>query len=256
MAIPHVLILGGTSEARALAHRLVARGDMRVTLSLAGRTENPLPQAGDVRVGGFGGAPGLAEWLRAGHVDVLVDATHPFAARITANAVEAAGAAAVPLVRLERPQWEQQPGDKWIDARDIDHAVTLLGTAPRTVFLAIGRQEAGRFAASPQHRYIARSVEPVDMADRIAGARYILDRGPFTETDERSLLSAHGVEIVVAKNSGGEATYGKIAAARHLGLPVVMVSRPQPPVRGAAATVDEAIVRILDHVGLPADRGE
>jgi precorrin-6A/cobalt-precorrin-6A reductase len=256
MAIPHVLILGGTGEARALARRLVARGDMRVTLSLAGRTENPLPQAGAVRVGGFGGAQGLAQWLRAGQVDVLVDATHPFAARITANAVEAAATAAVPLVRLERPKWERQPGDNWTDAEDTDHAASLLGEAPLTVFLAIGRQEAGRFAASPQHRYIVRSVEPLAAVDRIVGAHYILDRGPFTEADERSLLSANGVEIVVAKNSGGEATYGKIAAARQLGLPVVMVSRPQPPVGDAAATVDEAIGLIGDHVGLPADRGE
>ncbi|WP_421925651.1 cobalt-precorrin-6A reductase [Neoaquamicrobium sediminum] len=256
MAIPHVLILGGTSEARVLARRLVARGDMRVTLSLAGRTENPLPQAGAVRVGGFGGAQGLAQWLRAGQVDVLVDATHPFAARITANAVEASRAAAVPLVRLERAPWEPQPGDDWVGARDIDHAAALLGEAPRTVFLAIGRQEAGRFAIRPQHRYIVRSVEPVDTAERIAGAHYILGRGPFAEADEHALLLEHGIEIIVAKNSGGEATYGKIAAARQLGLPVVMVSRPQPPVGDAAATVDEAIVRIGDHVGLPADRGE
>lgn len=256
MAIPHVLILGGTGEARALARHLAARGDVRVTLSLAGRTGNPLPQAGEVRVGGFGGAKGLADWLRARQVDVLADATHPFAARISANAVEAAGAAGVPLVRLERPQWERQAGDRWVDARDMGHAVALLGDTPRTVFLAVGRQEAGRFAASPRHSYIVRSVEPVEAADRIAGARYILDRGPFAEADERALLSAHGVEIVVAKNSGGDATYGKIAAARQLGLSVVMVARPQPPFAGAAASVDEALARILDHVCLPAVRGE
>lgn len=256
MAIPHVLILGGTGEARALARHLAARGDVRVTLSLAGRTGNPLPQAGEVRVGGFGGAKGLADWLRARQVDVLADATHPFAARISANAVDAAGAAGVPLVRLERPQWERQAGDRWVDARDMGHAVALLGDTPRTVFLAVGRQEAGRFAASPQHRYIVRSVEPVEAADRIAGARYILDRGPFAEADERALLSAHGVEIVVAKNSGGDATYGKIAAARQLGLSVVMVARPQPPFAGAAASLDEALARILDHACLPAVRGE
>ena len=256
MAIPHVLILGGTGEARALARGLAARGDVRVTLSLAGRTGNPLPQAGEVRVGGFGGAQGLADWLRARQVDVLADATHPFAARISANAVEASGAAAVPLVRLERPQWVRQRGDNWIDAQDMDHAVALLGDTPRTVFLAVGRQEAGRFAASPQHRYIVRSVEPVEAADRIAGARYILDRGPFAEADERALLSAHGVEIVVAKNSGGDATYGKIAAARHLGLAVVMIARPQLPLAGAAASVEEVLARILDHACLPAVRGE
>ncbi len=256
MAIPHVLILGGTGEARALARRLAARGDVRVTLSLAGRTGNPLPQAGEVRVGGFGGAQGLADWLRAEHVDVLADATHPFAARISANAVDAAGAAGVPLVRLERPQWERHTGDRWVDARDMEHAVALLGDTPRTVFLAIGRQEVDCFAASPQHRYIVRSVEPVDAADRIAGAHYILDRGPFPEAAEHALLSAHGVEIVVAKNSGGDATYGKIAAARQLGLPVVMVARPKPPLAGAAASVDGALARILDHAGLPADRGE
>lgn len=256
MTIPHILILGGTSEARLLARRLAGRGDLRLTMSLAGRTENPLPQAGEVRTGGFGGTEGLAAWLRGENVAVLVDATHPFAARISANAQEAARLADVPLVVLERPQWLPVEGDRWTPARDLTEAASLLGDAPRTVFLAIGRQELAPFRACPQHAYIARSVDPVDGESAIPGARHILARGPFAEEAELELMREHDVDVLVAKNSGGEATYGKIAAARRLGLPVVMVARPRPPAAGAAHMVGEAAERVIHLAGLPAERGE
>lgn len=256
MTSRHVLILGGTGDARQLAERLAARRDLRITLSLAGRTKAPLAQAGDVRTGGFGGADGLARWLDDNHVGALIDATHPFAARMSQNAVAAANAAGIPLIVLARPQWERSAGDRWIDAEDVADAARLLGDVRQTVFLAIGRQELAPFTAEPQHRYIVRSVDAVDDSLRLADARYILDRGPFAEADERRLFECEGVEIVVAKNSGGDATYGKIAAARALGLPVVMVRRPQPTGVPAVASIDEAIA-MLDHVlDLAADRGE
>lgn len=256
MTSRHVLILGGTGDARQLAERLTARRGLRITLSLAGRTKVPLAQAGDVRTGGFGGADGLARWLLDNHVDTLIDATHPFAARMSQNAVAAANAAGIPLIVLARPQWERGAGDRWIDAEDTADAARLLGDVRQTVFLAIGRQELAPFAAAPQHRYIVRSVDAVDDSLRLADARYILDRGPFAEADERRLFEREGVKIVVAKNSGGDATYGKIAAARALGLPVVMVRRPRPTGVPTVASIDEAIW-VLDHLpGLPADRGE
>lgn len=256
MATPHILILGGTGEARRLAEKLVASGDTKVTLSLAGRTAAPLAQAGEVRIGGFGGADGLADWLRAQAVDILVDATHPFAARISANAVTASGIAGVPLVALRRPAWQRQPRDRWIDTGSVPEAARLLGQEPRTVFLAIGRQELAPFKAFLLHRYVVRSVDPVEDGDALRGATYILDRGPFTEAAERQLLLAHGVQIVVAKNSGGDATYGKIAAARELGVPVVMVGRPPAGGGEAFASVEQAQERIRHLAGLPAKRGE
>lgn len=243
-----------------MAERLTAAGRLRVTLSLAGRTEQPLPQAGEVRRGGFGGADGLADWLGANAVDLMVDATHPFARHISENADAAARKSGVALLGLARPPWSPVEGDRWIDAGDIAQAAALLPGEPKTVFLAIGRQELAPFRAFPQHSYIVRSVDPVAPEQQLAGARYILDRGPFAEDGERALMTAHGVELVVAKNSGGAATYGKIAAARALGLPVVMVRRPAARQDGAA-TVDEAVIRILHLAGLPPhepphERGE
>lgn len=255
MTVPHVLILGGTGEARLLAERLVEAGELRITLSLAGRTAHPLPQAGDLRRGGFGGADGLANWLGANAVDILVDATHPFARHISGNASVAAKKSGIPLVTLERPPWRAVEGDRWIDAASVADATPLLGEAPKAVFLAIGRQELAPFRAFPQHRYIVRSVDPVTAVFQLPNADYILERGPFAEDDERTLFIKHGVDIVVAKNSGGEATYAKIAAARALGLPVVMVCRPVQR-KADATTVDEAMEKVLHLAALPQERGE
>lgn len=251
----HVLVLGGTGAARDLATRLAARPALRVTYSLAGRTRAPsLPGCG-VRVGGFGGAAGLGEWLARQDVRLLVDATHPFASRISANAAEAARAAAVPLVALGRPVWTRRDGDRWIDVPDTAAAAAALGATPRRVFLAIGRQDVGAFRVAPQHRYLVRSIEPVDPADLPPGAETLLARGPFAEVGERALLESRRVEIVVARNSGGAATYAKIAAARALALPVVMIARPAGV--AAAGSVDAALAQIERHLALaPVERGE
>lgn len=250
-----VLILGGTGEARELASRLTARRDLRVTVSLAGRTKNPLPQEGDVRTGGFGGADGLARYLRDERVSLIVDATHPFAARISANAVVAAKEAGIPVVVLDRPAWEQLPGDRWALVDNMAEAARHLGDTPRTVFLAIGRQELALFQAAPQHAYIVRTIDPVDPSVSLLDADYILDRGPFAEDDERRLFAERGVEILVAKNSGGCATYAKIAAARRLGIPVIMVRRPSAFGGTRVFSVDEAVAMVDHLAGAPAERG-
>lgn len=254
MTSRHVLILGGTGDARQLAERLAKRGDLRITLSLAGRTRAPLALAGEVRTGGFGGADGLSRWLRDNDVDLLVDTTHPFAAQMSANAVSAAQATGIPLIALDRPAWLQTPGDRWIEANDVADAAHLLGDVRQTIFLAIGRQELAPFAAQPQHRYIVRSVDAVE-AD-LPDAAYILARGPFDEAGERELFLRHGIDIVVAKNSGGAATYGKIAAARELNIPVVMVRRPQAIGAPTVGSIDEVIAALAHALGLPAERGE
>jgi precorrin-6A/cobalt-precorrin-6A reductase len=241
-----ILILGGTIEARLLADALAERSDLAVTLSLAGRTAKPLPQPVPARVGGFGGAKGLADYLRAEKIDALIDATHPYAATISANAAEAARAAGVKLLALRRPAWTKVDGDSWIEVASIDEAVDALGQAPRRVFLALGRKELQPFTAAPQHVYLIRSVDPVDPPLSVPHAIYVAARGPFTEAEDRALLRRHRIDAVVAKNSGGTATYGKIAAARTLQLPVIMLARPTLPEVDSVATVDEALAW-LDH---------
>ncbi len=250
----HVLILGGTGEARDLATRLASRPGHSVTYSLAGRTRAPALPGCAVRSGGFGGAAGLAAWIASQGVRVLVDATHPFAERMSANAAGAARIAGVALVVLRRPGWTRVPGDRWTEVPDMPAAAAALGAVPRRVLLAVGRQQVGAFRAAPQHRYLVRSIEPVDPGALPDGAEALLARGPFDAAAERALLAGRGIEAVVAKNSGGAATYAKIAAARALGLPVVLVARPAAP--GAVETVDAALAEVARHRAPRADRGE
>jgi precorrin-6A/cobalt-precorrin-6A reductase len=241
-----ILILGGTTEARRLAERLVERADVAVTVSLAGRTAAPATHAVPVRIGGFGGAEGLGEYLTAERVDALIDATHPYAAIISANAADAAAATRVPLLALRRPPWVPRSGDRWIEVADAAAAVKALGEASRRVFLALGKREIRTFAQAPQHYYLVRSVEPVDPPLAVPHASYVTGRGPFTEANDRALLAAHAIDLVIARNSGGTATYGKIAAARALGLSVILLRRPALPAVPSVETVEDA-VSWLDH---------
>ena len=250
-----VLILGGTAEARLLAERLFARGGFSITLSLAGRTAAPAAQKVPVQVGGFGGADGLADHLRRERIDVLIDATHPYAAIISANAARAAHAAGVALLGLHRPPWSPVAGDRWTFVPDAKAAVQALGPAPRRVFLALGRKELAPFCRAPQHFYLVRSVDPVEPPLAVPHTTYLLGRGPFAEDADRALLTEHRIDLIVAKNSGGTATYGKIAAARALCLEVIMLRRPVLPNIPAVATVDEALAW-LDHARTSAaERG-
>jgi precorrin-6A/cobalt-precorrin-6A reductase len=251
----HILILGGTSEARQLAQRLAGRACLAVTLSLAGRTASPTPVPVPVRIGGFGGARGLAEYLVTERIDALIDATHPYAAVISANAVEAATLTGVRFLALRRAPWVAQVGDRWTDVADVHEAVRALGETPRRVFLALGRKELAPFVAAPQHHYVVRSVDPVEPPLAVPHAEYLIGRGPFGEADEHILLASRSIEVIVAKNSGGGATYGKLAAARALGLQVVMLRRPILPAAPTVGTVEDAVAWI-DHARLPgAERG-
>ncbi|MER9750733.1 cobalt-precorrin-6A reductase [Mesorhizobium sp. M0140] len=245
-----ILILGGTTEARQLAGKLAARAS--VTLSLAGRTESPVEQGVPVRSGGYGGADGLATYLRETGTDLLIDATHPYAARISANAAQAARVAGVPILALRRPGWEPVEGDRWTEVNTSGDAARALGLAPRRVFLALGRQEVAAFEAAPQHHYLVRSVDAIEPKLAVPDASYLLARGPFREAEERALLEKQRIDVVVSKNSGGEATYGKIAAARALGLQVVMIQRPTLPDVPAAESV-EALTVMVDHFVRPVD---
>jgi precorrin-6A/cobalt-precorrin-6A reductase len=221
-----ILILGGTSEASALARRLAGDERFAATLSLAGRTSRPMPQPLATRIGGFGGAQGLAQWLVAERIEAVVDATHPYADRISANAVAACRDIGVDLVSIARTPWQPEPGDHWIDAASAGDAAHALGAAPRRVFLSLGRLELPAFAAAPQHHYIARTIDPAGDVTLPPDIRFIYERGPFDRDAERAFLVLQKVEAIVSKNSGGSATYGKIAAARALTIPVFMIARP------------------------------
>ena len=250
-----ILILGGTTEARQIAEWLMAMNRFRLELSLAGRTSQPVEQPVPVRVGRFGGAEGLAGYLAAGNkVDLLIDATHPYAARISANAAKAASLSGTPLVALRRPGWERQAGDRWTEVDSVEQAVASLGNMPRRAFLALGRQELLPFEQAPQHVYLVRSVDQVEPPLDLPRVTYLTARGPFREADERALLQASGIEVIVCKNSGGAASYGKIAAARALALEVVMIRRPVLPDVASFDSVDA----LADHVAqaFPQERGE
>lgn len=243
---PHVLILGGTTEARRLAAALSARPGVRVTTSLAGRVTRPGPLAGEVRVGGFGGVEGLAAWLREQRVDALVDATHPFAATITANAARAAAAAGVPAVVLRRPGWRSVPGDRWHPVPSLAAAADALPALGRRALLTTGRLDLAAFAHLTGVHFVARSVEPPE-PPMPPDVHVLLARGPFTVADESALLRDHRIDVLVTKDSGGEATAAKLTAARELGLPVVIVRRPPLP-DGVTAVPD--VAEVLERLGL------
>jgi precorrin-6A/cobalt-precorrin-6A reductase len=235
-----ILILGGTGEARALAAVLTAKGH-EVTSSLAGRTQAPLLPEGAVRIGGFGGATGLAGYLREGGFSHLIDATHPFAARISANAVEASAATGIPLLRLERLAWIAPEGADWVEADTMEEAASVL-PGGASVLLTIGRQEVAAFFRRSDCRFVARVIEapqgvPPDWLVLSA-------RGPFTLADEKALMEAHGITHLVSKNSGSDQAAAKLDAAAALGVSVVMVRRPVLPEAVTVGSIEEVVTRV------------
>ncbi|WP_036266097.1 cobalt-precorrin-6A reductase [Methylobacterium sp. 10] len=222
-----VLILGGTSEASTLVKRLDPRID--ATLSLAGRTSAPKREPVRTRIGGFGGPEGLTAWIAENRIEAVIDATHPFAAQIGRNAALTCKRTGVALLAIRRPAWERRPGDLWTEVETMAEAALALGEMTRRVFLTIGRLEVGAFTTAPQHDYVVRSIEPIGDALPVPRLAEIAARGPFDEAAETAFLAERRIEILVTKNSGGPATYGKIAAARALGIPVVIVRPPRKP---------------------------
>jgi len=232
MASVHVLILGGTAEARELAERLAAGAAagvsvVRVTSSLAGRVAAPRLPPGEVRIGGFGGSAGLAVWLREHAVDLLIDATHPFAETISRNAAEAAAQAHVPLLALRRPGWVREPGDDWYEVGSPAEAARVLPGLGSRVFLTTGRTGVAAFAGLDSLWFLLRSVDPPEPGTAVPGRlRVLLDRGPFTVDGEVALMREYRIDVLVTKESGGAGTSAKLAAARALGVRVVVVRRP------------------------------
>jgi precorrin-6A/cobalt-precorrin-6A reductase len=234
-----ILILGGTGEARELAAALVAVGT-DVLSSLAGRVRDPWLPEGPVRIGGFGGADGLASYLQAEGFTVVVDATHPFASGITANAAQAAARAGVPLLVLRRPGWAADPA--WRAVADIGQAAAAVRDWPgKNVFVTTGRRDLAAFAGDDRHEFLVRTVDP-PYGPVPARMTLIMDRGPYTVEGETALMREHGIGLLVTKNSGGPMTAAKLQAARHLGVQVIMIERPPLPAGSTAvATVPEAV---------------
>ncbi|RSS78126.1 cobalt-precorrin-6A reductase [Streptomyces sp. WAC06614] len=238
---PHVLVLGGTTEARRLAEALDG-GPYRVTTSLAGRVAAPALPPGGIRIGGFGGPAGLAAWIAGHGVTRLVDATHPFARRMSFHAAEAAAATGVPLLALRRPAWEPVPGDVWHRVPDLAAAAQALPDLGSRAFLTTGRTGLAAFAHLDRTWFLVRSVDP-PQPPVPARTHVLLARGPFTLADERDLLRTHRIDVLVTKDSGGSATSPKLTAARETGIPVLMVTRPPTPTHVPEAPT---VARALD----------
>jgi precorrin-6A/cobalt-precorrin-6A reductase len=237
-----VLLLGGVGEARELAEALADEPGIAVVSSLAGRVADPRLPAGRVRVGGFGGAAGLAAWLTEHRVDALIDATHPFAATMTRHAATAAAATGVPIVHLRRPGWTPVPADRWIRVPAATAAAEALADLGERVLLTIGRQGVAAFADVTDHWFLIRAIDPPDDR-RPPRHELLLARGPFALPAERALLADRRIDVLVTKDSGGAATAAKLVAARERGIPVVVIDRPALP---SAAPVVDSVPAALD----------
>jgi precorrin-6A/cobalt-precorrin-6A reductase len=247
-----LLILGGTGDAVGLAAQTVQIPGLETITSLAGRTNEPGEIASPTRVGGFGGETGLVEYLQTMAIDLLIDATHPFAAQISWNAANAAKTVGIPFLMLIRPEWVRSSLDRWIEVESIDRAVAAIPPTAVRIFLTIGRQQLAPFATLTDRWCLMRSIDPPAADIPLPPGKLLLDRGPFSLAQELQLLKDERIDAIVSKNSGGDATYAKIMAARELNLPVVMVQRPMMPAGDRVSNVGEAIDWLAHKLNLKA----
>ena len=248
MSPPRILILGGTAEAAALARGALDRfgGAMQVITSLAGRTERPAPLPGETRIGGFGGTSGLTAYLSDHGISRVVDATHPFATRVSAQARLACKQAEVPRLILLRPPWRRHPLDRWIEVDNIVAAAAIVGRVGRRAWLTIGASEIACFSGEREVEFLVRIVDPPPQSLPVHSYEVIVGRGPFTLAGERHHLKHHAIDVLVSKASGGAATEAKIIAARELGIPVIVVRRPPREPGDAVETIEAALEWLAD----------
>ena len=244
---PRLLILGGTTEATALAHHLSKKSPISAIISLAGRTKSPALPPIPYRIGGFGGIDGLCDYIAHEKISAIIDATHPFASIMSRNAFEACSRLDIPRLTLTRPAWRASAGDNWITVTDADAAALAIGKSPRNVFLTVGRLSLNSFTQAPQHRYVIRTIDEPDPASLPPHARLIFARGPFTVSDEQRLLETEKISVLITKNSGGTATDAKLLAARYLQIPVIMIDRPADLSGEIVHSLDEAMFWLNAH---------
>ncbi len=243
-----VLILGGTGNAAELAAKVATIQGLEAITSLAGRTREPSVPLGDLRVGGFGGVAGLASYLRVMQIDLLIDATHPFATQISFNAADAASEVGVPRLMLIRPPWQKESSDRWIEVDSVEAAAASVANQAQRVFLTVGRQELAAFAHLEKIWFLMRMIDPPTDDALVPPGMVLCDRGPFTFNNERQILIHNKIDTIVSKNSGGDATKAKIIAARELGVKVVMVNRPAIPPGEQVTDVDGALAWLFDKL--------
>ncbi|MBF2066521.1 MAG: cobalt-precorrin-6A reductase [Calothrix sp. C42_A2020_038] len=244
-----LLILGGTADASELAKQACNIPGLEVRVSLAGRTSQPGDISGIVRIGGFGGIDGLITYLRAENIDLLIDATHPFASQISWNAAAAVQKVGIPCLMLVRPQWEKDENDNWVEVESVQTAADILPSFAKRVFLTIGRQQLAPFAHLDNIWFLMRAIDPPSDIPLPQG-KLLLARGPFSLEDEKKLLLDYEIDTIVSKNSGGSATYAKIVAARELGIKVVIVQRAAMPAGEKVADVEGAVEWLLNKLKL------
>ena len=239
-----VLILGGTSEAYELAEKLVLEAGgqgFRILTSLRGSTQTPRLPQGDHRIGGFGGVDGLENFLREEEVSHVIDATHPFAEQISRNAVHACRSSQLPLIRLERPSWEPEFGDNWVLKLDLKSAAEWLMNHPQRVLLTTGHRDLDVFRDAHESFFLIRTIEPVSLPEGFPDAENLIARGPFSKDEEIALTRSWKISLLLCKNSGGEASFAKLLAARELSIPVLMVKRPELPEVSQTESIDEVV---------------
>jgi len=237
-----------------LARLLAAKG-IAATLSYAGRTQSPHAQPVPVRIGGFGGIEGLADYLRENRVTHLVDATHPFAATMSANAIAAARLVGARHIALTRPAWAPCAGNRWSYVANVDEAVAALAGPPRRIMLALGRMHVEAFAAQPQHHYLLRFVDAPDQPPSLPHHSLVVDRGPFGTEGDMRLLRDHAIDLLVCKNAGGKGAEAKLIAAGQLGVPILMIDRPVIPARAETCRPEEVLAWLGHDADTIADRG-
>lgn len=249
----HILIFGGTGDANRIAEDLMHEfgRDIRLQLSLAGRTSAPsLPDGVPVRIGGFGGPEGIIAHFNSEQIDLVIDATHPYATQISGNVAQACHAVAMPCIQYHRPAWEQVKGDNWIIVHSIEEAASILPNHGTRALIASGAKNLHAFEGLEKTWLLVRTVDaPRDPFD-LAHGEWLFARGPFSVESETELLERHEIDVIVCKNSGGDATYPKIEAARNLGIPVIMIERPggEPVVQASSRDIIlKSVQKFLDQ---------
>lgn len=249
MSKKSILILGGTGEAVALAHALdEQRPDLYVTIALAGMTRAPSEMPGHVRVGHFGGVEGLADFITRRGMSAVIDATHPFAARITNNAVQACAQTDVPRLRLERPQWVMPPDTDVVFMPDVEEAARLVARTSSSTFLTIGRKHLNAFDDVQNVKFLVRMIDRPDEPLSLGNCTVVTGRPPFDVDGEEALMREYEIDTLVAKASGGDATRAKIDAAAKVGVRIILIRRPPPPDGDRVSRVEEALKWLGRHV--------